>query len=131
MLLELLCRHIPDRYEHLVSYVGWYANRSREDQAKKTSRQDNAALPVQSEEPGSDFAVRAKAAWARLIRKVYEVDPLECPKCKGPMRVIALESRMQESSVASSSTWDCGRLSPCSEVRRPIPRAGPGTPACR
>jgi len=34
--------------------------------------------------------LRAKAAWARLIRKVYEVDPLECPKCKGPMRVIAL-----------------------------------------
>ena len=27
---------------------------------------------------------------ARLIRKVYEADPLECPKCKGPMRVIAL-----------------------------------------
>jgi hypothetical protein len=21
--LELLCRHIPDRYEHLVRYVGW------------------------------------------------------------------------------------------------------------
>jgi hypothetical protein len=38
----------------------------------------------------SEFATRAKAAWARLIRKVYEVDPLKCPKCKGPMRVIAL-----------------------------------------
>jgi hypothetical protein len=34
--------------------------------------------------------LRAKAAWARLIRKVYEADPQECPKCKGPMRVIAL-----------------------------------------
>jgi hypothetical protein len=33
---------------------------------------------------------RARAAWARLIRKVYEADPLECPKYKGPMRVIAL-----------------------------------------
>jgi hypothetical protein len=38
----------------------------------------------------SEFAARAKAAWARLIRKVYEADPLQCPKCKGPMRVIAL-----------------------------------------
>lgn len=38
----------------------------------------------------SEFAARAKAAWARLIRKVYEADPLECPKCKGPMRIIAL-----------------------------------------
>jgi len=34
----------------------------------------------------SEFAQRAKAAWARLIRKVYEPDPLECPKCEGPMR---------------------------------------------
>ena len=37
-------------------------------------------------EPASEFAARARAAWARLICKVYEV----CPKCKGPMRVIAL-----------------------------------------
>ena len=35
-------------------------------------------------------SIRAKAAWARLIRKVYAADPLECPKCKGPMHVIAL-----------------------------------------
>ena len=38
----------------------------------------------------SELAQRAKATWARLIRKVYEADPLVCPKCKGPMRVIAL-----------------------------------------
>jgi hypothetical protein len=24
--LELLCKHIPDRYEHPVRYVGWYSN---------------------------------------------------------------------------------------------------------
>ena len=35
-------------------------------------------------------AARVRSTWARLIHKVYEVDPLECPKCKGPMRVIAL-----------------------------------------
>ena len=83
--LELLCKHIPDRYEHLVRYVGWYSNRARGERAKKVFTQAGAALPVPSE-----FAVRAKATWARLIRKVYEADPLECPKCKGPMRVIAL-----------------------------------------
>ena len=27
--LELLCKHIPDRYEQLVRYVGWYSSRSR------------------------------------------------------------------------------------------------------
>ena len=27
--------------------------------------------------------------WARLIQKIYEVDPLVCPKCQGAMRVIS------------------------------------------
>ena len=27
--------------------------------------------------------------WARLIQKIYEVDPLVCPKCAGQMRVVA------------------------------------------
>jgi hypothetical protein len=27
--------------------------------------------------------------WARLIQKIYEVDPLACPACRGEMRVIA------------------------------------------
>ena len=32
----------------------------------------------------------AKAAWAKLIRKVYEIDPLLCSKCGAQMRVIPL-----------------------------------------
>jgi len=27
--------------------------------------------------------------WARLIQKIYEVDPLICSRCQGSMRVIA------------------------------------------
>ncbi len=86
--LELLCRHIPDRFEHLVRYVGWYSCRCRGERARL-----GAAAPVADgaapEDPIAN-AVRARSAWARLIYKVYEVDPLECPKCKGQMQVIAL-----------------------------------------
>ena len=88
--LALLCQHIPDRYEHLVRYVGWYSNRARGERAKKASPQAAVALPPSGEQPSTEFSSRARAAWARLIRKVYEADPLECPKCNGPMRVIAL-----------------------------------------
>ncbi len=28
-------------------------------------------------------------SWARLIQKIYEVDPLICPRCGGEMRIIA------------------------------------------
>jgi hypothetical protein len=27
--------------------------------------------------------------WAEMIRKVYEIDPLLCPRCGGRMRIIA------------------------------------------
>jgi transposase len=32
--------------------------------------------------------IRSKG-WAEMIRKVYEVDPMVCPECGGPMKVIA------------------------------------------
>ena len=82
--LELLCRHIPDRFEHLVRYVGWYSCRCRGERARL-----GEATPVAERAAPNDpiaHAVRARSAWARLIYKVYEVDPLECPKCKGPMQ---------------------------------------------
>ncbi len=47
-----------------------------------------------------------------LIRKVYEADPLECPQCHGPMRVIALIDESRLSCGASSSTWGAGRPRP-------------------
>ena len=32
---------------------------------------------------------RFKKNWARLIQKVYDIDPLKCPQCGGKMRIIA------------------------------------------
>ncbi len=31
-----------------------------------------------------------RSAWARLIAKVYEVDPMLCPRCGSEMKLIAL-----------------------------------------
>ena len=84
--LVQLCSHIPDRFEHLVRYAGWYSNRSR----GKRRRAGAEPAEVAMREVDVREAARVRSAWARLIHKVYEVDPLECPRCKGPMRVIAL-----------------------------------------
>ena len=32
---------------------------------------------------------RKPSSWAACIKRIYEVDPLECPKCKGAMRIVA------------------------------------------
>jgi hypothetical protein len=29
------------------------------------------------------------SAWAKLIAKIYEIDPLVCPRCSSQMRVLA------------------------------------------
>jgi hypothetical protein len=43
---------------------------------------DRGAIP---DPEASEF----RKAWARLIQKIYEVDPLTCPKCKGAMKIIS------------------------------------------
>ena len=55
-----------------------------------------------------------RSTWARLIHKVYEVDPLECPRCKGPMRVIAL---IDDAAAA----WASGRRNRHGEGNRGSP----------
>ncbi len=69
---EMLCRYIPGRFEHLVRYVGWYSTRCRGERAGAAV----SAVAVQAPVDGQVVAARARSAWARLIHKVYEVDPL-------------------------------------------------------
>jgi len=33
--------------------------------------------------------MKFRKTWFLLIQKIYEVDPLTCPKCQGKMRVVA------------------------------------------
>ena len=85
--LRLLLNHIPDKYEHLVRYYGHYSNRSRGARRQAEAQSDDHAQITLDDRPPDR---RCEANWARLIQKVYEVDPLECPNCGAAMRIIAL-----------------------------------------
>ena len=85
--LTVLLAHIPDKYEHLVRYYGWYSNRARGARNAQTHPGANATTLHLDETP---LERQSKANWARLIQKVYEADPLNCPKCGTTMRVIAV-----------------------------------------
>ncbi len=85
--LTLLLAHIPDKYEHLVRYYGWYSNRARGERNTAAQPEDGHTTLHLDETPP---VRKSKANWARLIQKVYEVDPLECPKCNHAMRIIAV-----------------------------------------
>ena len=60
--LELLCKHIPDRYEQLVRYVGWYSSRSRGARKAKGIAEALTGAEAGVIEVLGEYASRAKLA---------------------------------------------------------------------
>lgn len=50
----------------------------------KKTEADDEIPPIM---PGEMSSKEFRRNWARLIQKIYEVDPLLCPKCQGEMRI--------------------------------------------
>ena len=65
-----------------------------------------------------DFRRFSRRAWARLIRKVYLVDPLTCPKCGGRLRILSFIDNpcVIEKILQHLKLWD-------SPERPPPPRS--------
>jgi len=80
-------QHIPPKGSHLIRYYGWYSNKAR-GMRKKAEAAQQADAPGPSE-AASATARRCSQTWAMLIKRVYEVDPLACPKCGGIMKVVS------------------------------------------
>ncbi len=82
--ITTLTAHIPNKGEQLVCYYGYYSNVSRRKRKKeKPEKQEIIALDPQP------VSKELKKPWSYFIRKVYEADPLTCPKCQGEMRIIS------------------------------------------
>jgi hypothetical protein len=109
-LVQLL-QHLPDSRTRLIRRYGLYSSRSRGTWARKPylvrlapegwrhQHEQGSAVhlgdPVgQPEESVS--ARESRAAWARLLAKVYEVDALRCPRCGSPMKVLAVITDPQQ-----------------------------------
>lgn len=108
-LVHAVCQQIPSPRMHMVRYLGGYANRTRrrlraaravlaggggediDTEPSVGTREllgpdltfEGAPLP-----PDSAQSLR-RQSWARLLRKVFEVDPLQCPRCRVEMEVVA------------------------------------------
>ena len=51
--------------------------------------QEASRTPAVIEVPPPPISKELKRRWSYFIRKVYETDPLVCPKCSGEMRIIS------------------------------------------
>ena len=67
----------------LVRYYGAYSNVSRGKRKKAEHKKDVIGKPEFVEVPPLPISKELKRRWSHFIQKVYETDPLICPKCRG------------------------------------------------
>ena len=94
--LAALSAHVPDVYEQTIRFYGAYSPRSRGKRRKESAADQLSPTPLSTLEPIPKRA--ASRSWARLIKKIYEVDPLICPKCGGQMKIKAFVTDPKEVS---------------------------------
>ena len=65
----------------------------------------------------TELSRAARSHWTRLLRKVYEVEPLNCPRCGGAMRFVAVieEAPVIERILRHVRAWD-----PTQPLRGPL-----------
>lgn len=85
----LYSSRIKGRWEQLghisrVAPAGW-----RQQHGQPTNVEDSQGFESLSEAEEVDSS-EYKQAWARLLAKVYEIDPFVCPRCGSEMKVIAV-----------------------------------------
>ena len=88
--LSLLCRlatSVPPPRHHTVRYAGVLASAS--------PWRPRIAPRKPTAEPAEDAPKRSGGTgtyrpWAALLKRTFDVDVLECPKCKGRMKLIAM-----------------------------------------
>ena len=98
-----LTQHIPPKGARYIRYYGLYSSRARGKwqhwdhvtaHAPQGWQQPIGSSPAAGPHPTELHqrisARQASSTWARLIKQVYEVDPLLCPRCGSEMKVIAL-----------------------------------------
>jgi hypothetical protein len=101
--LSLLCRlatSVPPPRFHTVKYAGVLApasaRRARIKPQTQPVAQPAAAAPREDDPPHAHGS--AYRAWAELLKRTFDIDVLECAKCHGPMKLIALVLDLQSAA---------------------------------
>jgi Putative transposase. len=84
--LEFIARvtsHIPEKGQVMIRYCGLYSNAHIGKMRKRGV--DPSHPPIIEDET----SFKPSRGWSEMIKKVFEVDPLLCPKCGGQMSIIA------------------------------------------
>jgi len=77
---------IPDPGRHGQRFYGAYSNRAGIAVSDAYGDSARPAANVRAQQDNSDFSREARSTWARLLRKILEVDSLLCA-CGARMRI--------------------------------------------
>ena len=90
----MVSSHIPNPGEQMSRYYGRYSNASRGKRRQvftpATVHGSSPALDSEEHSAAECFSQQRRRSWARLLRKVYEIDPWECPQCGYALEIIAV-----------------------------------------
>ena len=91
-----LLRHVPAIGHQRVRWFGWYSNRSRGRRQRRVSL------------PGLDLVEPALPAddWRTVLWQTWGSDPLRCPRCGGPMTLIAVRPPARRPPVIALTARD-------------------------
>jgi hypothetical protein len=131
--IAAITQHIPDKHFQMVRYYGWYSSRSRGERIKAglfrpgDEPTSSAAGPEVSVLDVSDHRPQRvpSKTWRELIKKIWEVDPLSCPRCGHEMKIISLihKSDVRERILRHLGLWKQHLDS--HEGKRKVPADGP------
>jgi hypothetical protein len=117
--IAAITQHIPEKSFQMVRYYGWYSNKSRGIRNKQGIERSSHE-PVA--EPDKGIEIRdvsdhqppriPSKSWRKCIKKVYEADPLTCPRCGGQMKIISfitdpqvIRHILEHLAAGSESLW--------------------------
>jgi hypothetical protein len=96
--LATVTQHVPNKGEHQIRYYGMYSNKKRGMRQKQAVGAPATGAP----EPLTAYQLKCRLTWAALIKCVFEVDPLECPKCGSEMKIIGFVEREATATIRST-----------------------------
>jgi len=94
-VLDFIARlsvHILEPHELLVVCYGVYSNASRRRRVP-SGRHETSLCPADHfDDDEGEWLKTRRTRWAKLIRKVWQEDPLLCQRCRGSMRIISFST---------------------------------------
>ena len=93
--IAAITQHIPEKSFQMVRYYGWYSNKSRGMRLKQgmvrpgdEPLENDGSVEIIDVSEYEPKRIPSKT-WRECIKKIWEVDPLQCPNCGGEMKIIS------------------------------------------